>query len=256
MGPIEDISFTNNEGRHLAGRIYRSAGAGDTGVIFSHGLFSSKDGYKITRMAGDIAASGCPLMTFDFSCAGESGGAIADLSILQEVEDLASAVAFFRLQGMSRIHLMGSSMGAAVSILYASRQDPSVESLILIAAPVDLAALLADGAGISGLEALPPEGTTLIEGIPIKNAFFKEASAIDMEKALRAIHVPVLAIHGGQDRVVQPRNVDILEECLSSFTKTIIINDGDHNLTRDADIRFMKDTIISWLTEDYAIPIA
>ncbi|HRT76402.1 MAG TPA: alpha/beta hydrolase [Spirochaetota bacterium] len=251
MAPVEDIYFTNNAGRRLAGRIYRSDKAGDAGVLFSHGLFSSKDGYKITRMAGGIAATGHPLMTFDFSCSGESGGTIADLSILQEVEDLASAAACFRERGVKRLHLMGSSMGAAVSILYASRQDPTLESLILIAAPVDLQGLFTKATGIADVTALPPDGMTTVEGIALKNSFFLELPRIDMIRALNDIRVPVLAMHGGRDSVVEPRNIDLLEENLSTFTKTVIIDDGDHNLTRETDMQFLKDTVINWLMDEY-----
>jgi pimeloyl-ACP methyl ester carboxylesterase len=251
MITVEDISFSNNRGRRLAGRIYRSENADDAGIIFSHGLFSSKDGYKITRIAGDIAATKHPVMAFDFSFAGESAENIAELSILQEVEDLASAVAFFKERGIKRIHLMGSSMGAAVSILFAARQDPSLESLILIAAPVDIQALLTGATDIDDVSTLLPDGKTSVEGIIINNSFFLEIPGIDMIEALTAIRVPVLAIHGGRDTVVDPQNVGLLEDNLSTFTKTVIIDDGDHNLTRDSDIQFIKDTIINWLMEEY-----
>ncbi len=251
MVSVESIAFSNNVGRRLVGRIYREDTAGDAGIIFSHGLFSSKDGYKITRMAGDLAATNHPLMTFDFSCAGESGGSIADLSILQEVEDLASAVSHFKTRGVKRIHLMGSSMGAAVSMLYASRGDTAIESLMLIAAPVDLPAIVTGATGITDPSALPPDGMTPVEGISIKNSFFREIATIDMVKAVRKIGVPVLAIHGGRDAVVDPRNIDIIEDNLATFTKTVIIDDGDHELTRDRDIRFITDTVVNWLAEEY-----
>ncbi len=251
MISVEDIFFNNNAGRRLAGRIYRADNADDVGIIFSHGLFSSKDGYKITRIARDIATTKHPLMAFDFSFAGESGNNIANLSILQEVDDLASAVAFFKERGIKRIHLMGSSMGAAVSILYASRQDASIESLILIAAPVDIQALFTRATGIADVSTLPPDGNTSVEGIIINNSFFLEIPRIDMIEALTAIRVPVIAIHGGRDEVVDPMNVGLLEDNLSTFTKTVIVDDGDHNLTRDTDIQFLKVTIINWLMEEY-----
>ncbi|MBP7734440.1 MAG: alpha/beta hydrolase [Spirochaetes bacterium] len=252
MISVESITFSNNVGRRLAGRIYRDDKAGDTGIIFSHGLFSSKDGYKITRMADDLAATSHPLMTFDFSCAGESGGPISDLSILQEVEDLASAVSYFKERGIKRIHLMGSSMGAAVSMLYASRKDPAIESLMLIAAPVDILAIFTGATGITDPSTLPPDGMTSVEGIGIKNAFFLEIPTINMVEAIRMIGVPVLAIHGGRDAVVDPKNIEILEDNLATFTKTVVIDDGDHELTRDKDIRFIRDTVVAWLAEEYS----
>lgn len=250
MTAVENIRFKNNLGRPLAGRIYRPERPGRAGVLFSHGLFSSKDGYKITRLAGDIISAGYPVMTFDFSSCGESGGELSDLSVLQEVEDLAAAVAYFKESGIDTIHLMGSSMGAAVTLLYAARGDAAVQSLILIAAPVDFKNMFPEITGARGAASFAEDGMTTLDGVSIKNSFFREIAAIDMPGALRKVSVPVLAFHGGRDTVVDPRNAGILEDELSTFVKTVVIEDGDHNLTRDLDIRLMKETILSWLTED------
>ncbi|MBN2158143.1 MAG: alpha/beta hydrolase [Spirochaetes bacterium] len=247
MITVENIMIRNNRGMLLPGRIYSASAAGNTGVIFSHGLFSSKDGYKITRLAEHIASAGCPLMTFDFSFAGESGENISGLSILQETEDLAAAIDFFRSRGVRKFHLMGSSMGAAVTILCASRHHEDVLSLILIAAPVDLRRLILSAAGIQGIEDLAPNGTTALDGIAIKNTFFREILSIDMIGAVRSIKAPVLAFHGELDRVVDPLNVALLEENLSVPLKKIIIGDGDHNLTRDSDIALFSHAILAWL---------
>lgn len=249
---IEEIHFTNSAGRRLSGKLYGSGTGSDTAVIFSHGLFSNKDGYKITRLAPDLAAAGASVLAFDFSYAAGSGGDIADLSVLQEVDDLAAAVGFAKTRGFSNIHLMGSSMGAAVTLLYAARNDKSVRSLILIATPVDLRTLMISGAGINDISSLPENGLTSIDGIPIRNAFFREIERIDMAAAVSAIRMPVLAFHGGQDSVVEPRNAELLEELLVPFVKTVIIDDGDHNLTRDIDLSLMKETIQEWLTGDDA----
>ncbi|OHD63255.1 MAG: hypothetical protein A2176_11765 [Spirochaetes bacterium RBG_13_51_14] len=243
----EDISFYNNLNQRLAGRMYRTGTGGAAGVIYSHGLFSNKDGYKITKLAYDITATGHALMSFDFSCAGESGGTISDISLLQEVEDLAAAVSFFRGRGMNKIHLMGSSMGAAATLLYASQGDPSVASLILIATPVDLRMLLKYGFGIDDAGSLPERGMSVIDGVLINNSFFRELYRIDMQDAVKKIRVPVLAIHGSMDAAVDISNVSLLEKNLSPRLAKMIIPDGDHNLTRDSDIALMKDAIRLWL---------
>jgi uncharacterized protein len=247
---VEEINFTTSTGRSLSGRLYGPGADGDTGIVFSHGLFANKDGYKITRLAPDLAAAGFRVLAFDFSYAVGSGDDISDLSVMQEVEDLSAAVAFAGSRGFRNIHLMGSSMGAAVTLLYASRGDDSIRSLILIATPVDIRTLLLDGAGIAKAASLPEDGMTAIDGIPIKNAFFREIEGIDMEEAVRKVRVPVLAFHGGRDSVVDPENAELLDEYLETHVKTVIIDDGDHNLTRDIDIRLMKETIVEWLAGD------
>ncbi len=133
---VENFTFRNMAGLDLSARIYYPAIQSGKGVIFSHGLFSSKDGYKIKKMAEGIVNCGFTLMTFDFTFAGESPGNIADISVLEEVNDLISAINIFRERGITRLHLMGSSMGAAVSLLAAAKSDDKFESLIIIARPL------------------------------------------------------------------------------------------------------------------------
>jgi len=248
---IETTSFNNNRGRRIAARLYRGSSAG-TGVVFSHGLFANKDGYKITRLAETIVSSGADLLTFDFSYAGESGGSISELSLLQEVEDLTSAVQFFKGQGFRQIHLMGSSLGAAVTLLYAARQDEAVSSLILIATPVDIHRLLITSAGIKDPNDLPEDGYTPLEGVPIRNGFYREVASIDMTAAIQKIAVPALAIHGMRDTVVDPTNVGLLKEYLRRPIRTVFIAEGDHSLTRDSDLRIMAEEIAGWIRGGYA----
>lgn len=249
--------FRNNLGQRLAGRIYHTAAALDSGIVFSHGLFSSKDGYKITRLSDAIVSTGIPLMTFDFSFAGESEGRIADLSVLQETKDLAAAIRWASENlGWRRYHLMGSSMGAAVTLLHASEYPAGIESLVLIATPVDLRRLVFAGAGMdaAALSSLPEEGTRNIDGIEVPTSFFRELAGIDMTAAARKIACPVLAFHGGHDAVVDPENLRLLGENLSGPLTTVLIDDGDHNLTRDGDIRLIGKEIAGWLAGAYRGP--
>ena len=244
---VEPVTFSSGRGSALAGRIHKPDTGADTGVVFSHGLLSSKDGYKINRLSADIVSAGCILLTFDFSGAGESSGEISDRSILKQVEDLDGAVNALGVRGVKRIHLMGSSMGAAVAILYASRNNPLVRSLALIAAPVDLAGMMRSLTGMSDPAALPAGGTTAIRNIPIKNSFFLEIKEIDMIEAVRNIRVPVMAIQGGRDAVVAPYNMTLLENNVRTEFSGIIIPDGDHNLTRDSDILAIRRALVPWL---------
>jgi pimeloyl-ACP methyl ester carboxylesterase len=241
---VENVHICNNLNQLLPGRIYRTETESEAAVVFSHGLFSNKDGYKITRLARDIVSSGYTLLTFDFSFTGESGGSMSDLSLFQEVRDLASAIVFIKGRGVKHVHLMGSSMGALVTMVCASGLFPSPDSLMLIATPVDVrSTFLANG----GIGSYPENGSTIIDDVPIKNKFFRELYGINMEEILKKIISPVLAIHGGRDAVVDRSNVGLLEIYLPRGLKKIIIEDGDHNLTRDSDIEMLRDAVISWL---------
>ncbi|HOP61975.1 MAG TPA: alpha/beta hydrolase [Spirochaetota bacterium] len=242
----ENFTFRNRAGIDLAARIYLPENPGRKGVLFSHGLYSSKDGYKITKMAQGIVNCGYTLMTFDFTFAGESPGNISDISVMDEASDLLSAVEVFSGRGVSEIHLMGSSMGAAVSVLAASQSVDKFKSLILIATPIDLLGIIPDMTP-GQVDLLEPHGYTSVHGIRLKNSFFRELRDIDMTGAVRNIKSPVLLFHGGMDEVVRFSNHEIFLENITAEVEPVVIPDGDHNLTRESDIDFMMKRISDWL---------
>ena len=245
---IQKLFFHNNKSQKLAAKIYKDEPASVNGIIYCHGMLSTKDGYKITHMAEDIVNAGFTLFTFDFSCVGESEGDISDLSILQEVDDLNCAYLFFQQCGIQNIHLVGSSMGALVSFLFSSIMRDKLCSQTLIAAPVLLDQLMQTIAGVD-INTLPDNGRTEVEGNSVKNKFFKEALKLDIETALKNTAVPALVIHGGKDAAVPVINAAVLTKSIPCEKRIVLIEDGDHSLMRDSDIEILRDNIIEWARE-------
>lgn len=243
---VNKLTFYNNKSQKIAAKIYQNSPISPAGVIFCHGLFSTKDGYKITHLAEYIVNAGFTLLTFDFSFVGESGGNISELSILQEVDDLNSAFFYFQKYGIENIHLIGSSMGGLVSLLFSSVMGDKVRSQTLIAAPVILYGLMHSMAD-ADIDALPENGFTMVDGISINNKFFKEIKIIDIEKAIANTTVPTLVIHGGKDNVVPVNNAAMLIKNISCEKRIVLIEDGDHNLSREPDLEILRDNIVEWI---------
>ncbi len=241
----DSFIFTNYNGKRLAGRLCMPDGATKSCVIFCHGLFSTKDGYKITMLTDDIVQAGFALFTFDFSCVGKSDGNIEDVSILQEINDLENAVLLCKEKKFEKIHLFGSSMGALICLLFAQNHAESISSLSLIAPPLNLNKLLIKATGVGNFTMLPCEGKTPLDGIFLKNTFFIEACDIFPEKAAQEISLPVLIIQGARDEVVDVENAYRLMQCLRGTRKLVIIGDGDHNLTRDIDLAIIRRELIA-----------
>ncbi len=241
---IEKHYFYNNRSQKIAAKIYKNSDS-TKGVIFSHGLFSTKDGYKITMLAEDIVNLGFTLLTFDFSFVGESEGNISELSILQEVDDLNSSFIFFKKYGIENIHLIGSSMGGLVSLLFSS-VIKGICSQSLIAAPVVLNELICR-TGIKNIDTLPEDGATEIDGILINNTFFKEIKKIAVERAIANTHIPTLLIHGFLDTIVPVKDAVYLNKSLTCEKRMVLIEDGEHNLTRDSDLKIISQNILEWL---------
>jgi len=249
------VYFTNNLNQKLSGIIYENDPPSERGVIYCHGFFSSKNGHNVTRLAPSIVGAGFSLLAFDFSYAGESEGTFSDFSILQEVEDLKSAASFFIDQGIESLHLIGSSMGGVVALLMAALKHPRVRSLSLIATPVKLDELMGNLLPAVKLDDLPAGGSTDVQGVSIKNSFFSEALSIDMTRALDSVDVPVLMIHGARDAVVDISNACIVDGRIKTRKQTVLIEDGDHNLSRDRDLATLVDAIIPWISAHGGTPL-
>jgi pimeloyl-ACP methyl ester carboxylesterase len=241
----KDIDFYNSTGDLLAGRLYYKGEISNTGIIFSHGLLSNKDGYKIGKLSEYLVDLGFTLLTFDFSFSGESKGEIENLSVLQEVDDLESAINYINTTGVKFIHLMGSSMGGVVSILASSKNKLNILSLILIATPVNLLKIIKD-ISEDDIDELPDKGFTEIGEIKIKNLFFKEIKNIDMIEEIKNINIPVLIIHGEKDEIVDFSDAILLQKTLKSFSKLIKIKNGNHTLVLKKNIQEIKENIGEW----------
>ncbi|TAL32464.1 MAG: alpha/beta fold hydrolase [Spirochaetes bacterium] len=243
--PAEEISFSNNKGQVLPGRIYLPPTPSTSALIFSHGFYSSKDATKIVSMAPSFAAAGFNVLAFDFSfiC---TPGIFPDFSILQEVEDLRAAAGFMRDRGIEELHLMGSSMGGVVALLCASETGAGIRSLVCIATPVRLGELLQKDTGLA-IRDLPAEGMTAIDGVPIKNSFFREAAGIDVQAKAGRINAPTLVIHGTDDAVVDFGDAALLMRALAGEKKLIEIKGGDHNLTRADHLERLRAESLEWL---------
>ena len=242
----KEFLFPGSGNSSLSARIYSSNTKNNKGVLFSHGLFSSKDGYKITHLADGIVSCGYDLMTFNFSSSENPGHDVRKISVTGQVQELSAAVNEFQRRGISKIHIMGSSMGAAVTLLYAASAEAAVESLILIATPLDLLSIIP---GMTAEKALQLDDSAFseISGIKVSNIFFREIAHISMLDAVRKIKSPVLLIHGKKDPIVDFSNFGLFISNCATQCRELAIEGGDHNLTGDREMTVILENTVTWL---------
>jgi len=242
---IEKTFFIhNNLNQRLSVKLSEPEKFNNDIVIFSHGLFSSKDGYKINRLKNLFLELGILLVLFDFSFSGESEGDIFDISLIQELEDLRSVLFYFKSKyPASKFHFMGSSFGSAISLLLA--QEIDCESLVLIASPANLKEL------ILSLNIKELNGNKIsIDGVETNKKFLLELKNIDLIKNIDKIDSPVLLLHGEDDAIVPVAHSKKLDANLKK-SKLFIISNGNHNLVKDKEIDIMRKEIKIWLEGKY-----
>jgi esterase/lipase len=116
-----------------------------------------------------------------------------------------------------------------------------------MATPVMFGGLFSGAFGIGDPASLPYDGMSSIQGVMVKNAFFRELMVIDIDLAIKSIEIPTLVIHGKNDAVVSVDNAYHLHSTLRPEKKLVIIEDGDHNLTDEKSLNTIKENIIQWL---------
>jgi len=120
------VSFVTDDGITLRGHTF---GAGDSWIILSHMFPDDQSAWY--PFAGELAARGYHVLTYDFRGYGESDG---QKQIDRIDRDISAAAAYVKRQRPRRLVLLGASMGGTASVILAS-QGPA-DGLITLSAPI------------------------------------------------------------------------------------------------------------------------
>lgn len=182
----EAITFPSEDGVMLAGRLF-GPDDGDTGVVLAH-MFPA-DQRSWFPFADRLASRGYRVLTFDFRgyCPGGEGGCSEGEKRIEETwRDVLGAIQALRDEGVSRVALVGASMGGTASLIGASQEGVEVEAVITLSAPV----------AFEGLE-VSPEVVSQVEAAKLFLAGHEDAAAAAAAQSL-------------YDQSVQPKRLSIL----------------------------------------------
>jgi pimeloyl-ACP methyl ester carboxylesterase len=236
------------DGVRLAWR--RIAGRGP-GVVFLGGFNSDMTGSKAEFLAGWCAARGQTFLRFDYSGHGTSEGRFEDGTIGRWAEDAASVIA--ALSEGPQI-LIGSSMGGWIAMLLAARCKVAVRALIGIAPAPDFTedlmwaefppaireAIMRDGVWYRPSEYGAP--------YPITRALIEDGRNQLLLRGPIAIDCPLRILQGQQDPDVPWRHALLIAEAVTGGdVRVTLIKDGDHRLSREADLALLGESLASLL---------
>ncbi|HET9630671.1 MAG TPA: alpha/beta hydrolase, partial [Novosphingobium sp.] len=190
-------------------------------------------------------ATGRPALLLDYSGCGQSSGEFADGTLSRWRDEVLALVA--ALCPGRRLVLVGSSMGGWLMLLVALVLPEPVAALVGIAAAPDFTdwgfdaaqqALLATG------EVLHQENPYGAEPTPTYPGFWRDGQAQLLLGVGLGIDCPVRLLQGQQDADVPWAVALRLAEALrSADVQTILVKDGDHRLSREADIALLLRTV-------------
>ncbi|MDD4879887.1 MAG: alpha/beta fold hydrolase, partial [Candidatus Omnitrophica bacterium] len=211
------------------------------------GFFNSKANGAI-RLAIGLVEGSHDVIIFDFRGHGESGGKFTWTA--KEPLDLEAVLDYAVSQGYKKIGMFGFSLGAAISVIVASKR-PEIKSIVLVSAPTSFWRMdynYWDPAMLSDLKAnleCKWEG----KGVRPGSIFLPKTRPIDHIADIE--EAPILFIHGDRDWVIKDyHSKKLYDAAKAKNKKLVIIPKGLHaeRLIEEFPGR-MRELVSNWFRE-------
>lgn len=241
------VTFENCRGDKLAGVLHApDRGPSRAGVALCHGMESNKSSAKISAMSQFLGDRGLTALRFDFAGSGESSGDFADTSYSRHVDDLRAAVTCLLNVGVTRVGLIGSSMGGSVALLYAGTAE-SMAGVVTIAAPSDPLEIVQQLVTCEERKAWEERGFTDYHGHRINRTLLDDVRKLDILDTATRISCPVLVIHGDADETVPVNQAYRLYEALETEKELLILPGAGHRLSAPEDMTRAISAAQQWI---------
>ncbi len=225
-------------------------------VVFLPGFGSDMAGAKADALAAWCGARGQAFLRLDYSGHGESGGTFADGLVGRWRDD---ALAVIDAASAGPLVLVGSSMGGWLALLAALARRERVMALVGVAAAPDFTEdLMWEAMAPAEQQALMARGRLQVPspyGPPqtLTFAFIEDGRRHLLLRDPIALDIPVRLLHGQRDADVPWETAPRLAARLAgNDVQALLVKDGDHRLSRPADLALLFGLLAPLLGEDGA----
>lgn len=232
------------------GRIIRGLvldGAGPT-IVWLGGFRSDMTGAKAEAVAAWGREHGRKVVRFDYSGHGISDGAFEDGRIGRW---FAEAKAVIAAEAGPDFIVVGSSMGGWMALLLAREHPAGLKGVVLVAPAPDFteklfypALPLEARARVDAGEAIEIPGEYGGSDYRLMADFFRDGARHNLLGAPLRLGVPVIIIQGMADTSVPYLHAQrIVDRLVDDDVVLTLVKDGDHRLSRPADIALLLDAV-------------
>jgi pimeloyl-ACP methyl ester carboxylesterase len=215
--PFEKLDLDVAPGVRLAAWMFRTPGPRRGLVVYLHGLGSNRaSGISV---ADHFLALGFDVLAYDGRALGESSGEACTYGFYER-HDLSRAL---DLVGAKRALVVGVSLGAAVG-LQAAALDPRIAVVVAVAPFSDLRTAARERAPFFASQANIDEAFRIAE----REGRFRADDDSPMAAAA-ALHMPVLLVHGADDRETPPAHSQRIFAALPGPKKLVLVPGAHHN---------------------------
>lgn len=252
MAEFQNLSpsiLTREDGATIA--YHRRAGH-SPGVVFLGGFMSDMSGTKAIALDRFCESRGQAFVRFDYFGHGRSSGAFSEATVSRWRAD---AIAVFDELTAGAQVLVGSSLGGWIMLLLAAARPERIKALVGIAAAADATEDLMWAQFPSEVrQRIEREGAARIpsayndEGYLITRKLVEDGRGHLIMRSPIAFAGPVRLLHGMRDDDVPwQRSLSLAERLEAADVQVTLIKDGDHRLSRDADLALLMRTLATLL---------
>ncbi len=245
---INKITFSNNEGQQLVGRLELPLNQYPHNfAIFAHCFTCNKNLSAVKNISRALTSNGFGVLRFDFTGLGESDGDFEDTNFSGNVEDLISASNFLRDHYNAPSLLIGHSLGGAASIFAASKIE-SIKAVATIGAPSNpkhVQHLLHDS-----IENIKASGQASVNiggrNFTIKKQFLDDIESQSLPEVAKGLRKALLVMHSPQDATVDIKNAEDIYVAAHHPKSFVSIDGADHLLMNSNDSVYVGNVIANW----------
>ncbi len=268
----DEGSFDGAGGVAISYRSWPAQGQARGVVVISHGGGEHSGRYE--HVAARLCAEGYAVYALDHRGHGRSGGPRMRFDSVDPLAaDLRTMVAIAAQQAPDRKpFLLAHSMGATVGLHYACDHQDELSGLILSGAlasvdqkpPIRLVvravAAIAPGVGVFKVDpetvSRDPDVVRAYDTDPLNfHGSFPATTVAALQRVgegfpqrIPALSLPLLILHGGDDRLTPPSGSRLVDELAGSEDKTLHIFDGlRHEILNEPEQDQVLDEIAAWL---------
>jgi pimeloyl-ACP methyl ester carboxylesterase len=246
---LPEPSFCDVGGRRVA---YRRRAGASPGLMFLSGYASDMDGAKATALDEFAGRHGLACLRFDYSGTGASGGRFDEGTLDEWIEE---AIDLFDNLTEGPVLLVGSSMGAWISLHLARRRPDRIQAFIGLASAPDFTEwgfgpeVKAQLAATGHIGDPHPEGRAT--PLFLTQRFWESGQRHLLLDGQIAVDCPVRLIHGDADREV-PLEIAFrtMRAMRSADVQLKIVKGAGHRLSEPHEIDAILCSVAEMLEPD------
>ncbi|MBI2145717.1 alpha/beta fold hydrolase [Candidatus Woesearchaeota archaeon] len=231
------VKFKNDKGLLLHGFVHKHK-KHETAIIFLHGFPGNMFGTAV-RVFNLFSKLGYLCFRFEFSGTNTSEGKFENKLMSQEVKEVKCAIDFLENNfPFKKLVLIGHSTGAIDAALYA-HQDQRINKLILMGGVSDLKHAVQYDFTDQQVHDFWTKGYITYQNPDkwyhkkrLKKAFYDEFFTLDLPKAMKKYHGPLLIVHGSKDEAVPVKEAYGLYHLAHKPKRLAIIRGADHRFIK------------------------